>query len=265
VDAHSPVFSPDKRYLLFLDKYGSENGDRVVLMDLETRKTRRWVMFTVGPDTFWVAGYNPVWDLNQQEFYIYRYYLSFTVDIIHVNIRTNESSFLTETPGSSEGVVGMKDANTLIVLTNDTPKTGGPPGYYYMTKQGEYAGMVENSYLRLEYDDNHVSTRLVSDLQYYPDRQLFVFALTDSTFGGKVICISDFMGTYIEVLTHGYSDGHPTLNTIDNSVYFERKYSDGSRYSNGPIMKVDLDTKRVSEFFRASNIPGAETVIEPDF
>ena len=41
MDAHSPVFSPDKRYLLFLDKYGSENGDRVVLMDLETRKTRR--------------------------------------------------------------------------------------------------------------------------------------------------------------------------------------------------------------------------------
>ena len=126
-----------------------------------------------------------------------------------------------------------------------------------MNKRGEFLGSVPNNYLRYEEDENGKSTRIADDLEYYPHRGFFVFSLVDTVESGKRICVSNLDGTYFEELSHGYLDANPTFNYIDNVVYFDRMEIIDSRIKYHPIMGVNLETKRVDEFFKANWIPGA--------
>lgn len=261
--ARDPIYSPDKRYIIYGDAYGTTDaGHRIVLYDTYTGEKRDWPHPDFPPPAR-LSGSYIVWDLNSQGFYMSQVSMGIPVNIIYLNIETNELSTIADF--ILTGVFGIKDAATLIVLSSNTPLTDGPEGYYYMNTSGEFLGPVNNPQLRLEHDDNHLSTRLAIDIEYNPYLELFVFALVDSGVSGKAICITNLDGSYFELLSNGYRDAKPTLNPTDNVVYFERMQYTGSGFVDYPIMKVDITTKQVIDFFKANRIKGATEVKAPNF
>ena len=209
---------------------------------------------------------NVVWNLNSSGFYMSQNFMGFAVRVMYVNIQTDEISTITDSFPYATRVVGIKDAETLIVFSNNTPAIGGTAGKYFMNRQGEYLGPVENPHLRYEYSyELQKAIRGAFGVEYYPQLELFVFALQDSSVSGRAICISNLDGSYYQVLAEGYSDANPTYSPIDNVVYFERREYTGSTWVQHPIMRVNIDSKRIDVYFKANRIKGATKVKAPNF
>jgi hypothetical protein len=260
--AWNPIYSPDKRYILYGDaRLSVDAGYHLILYDTHTGELKDWP-HPFFPDPNRLHGEDVVWDLQSDGFYFSEVQMGVPQNILYMDINTNTLTTICEEYLSSP--VGIKDAETLIVLSANE-SAGGPPGYYYMNMNGGFLGPVENQYLRLEYDQNWVSTRLAMGLEYHPNHELFVFELVDTLKEGKRICITNLDGSYFEELTSNYKDSNPTYVSSDNIVYFDRMELTESGFRHFPIMKVNVHTKKVTEFFSVDVIPGGVEVKEPNF
>ncbi len=261
-NASNPVYSPDKRYLSYFDHSdGFTDGGRLVLYDTYTGEKRDWIE-NIGKinDTMKVHGTDILWQPDSKGFYVYQYLNP--QGHAHIDITKDEFTYFQGNAYPIETFVGYKNSETLIVRTTTSAENHGV--FYYMNKNGEYLETVENPYLRNE-GEIYKSSRSVNDAKYYPSVGLFVFTVSDTISSDKVICITNLDGSYFEVLTQDFKDGNPTLNNLDNVIYFERWGWVGTQRKYYPIMSVALDSKKVTEFFSITKIPGATDIIQPNY
>ena len=122
--AWDPVYSPNKRYILYGDSKGIKDGGyRLKLYDTYTDEIRDWPHPDFPPPAK-LLGDHITWDLDSRGFYMCQIAMGIPVNILHMNIITNQLSIIYD--GFLTGVVGIKDSETLIVLSNNTPVTGLP-------------------------------------------------------------------------------------------------------------------------------------------
>jgi len=256
-------FSPNREKLVFLDRLvGYDHNPQIVLYFLK-QETIDFLRDSTWPGSV-VGGNIPiVWSSDQSDIYFRFRPDPFSDDLYSFNFTTRKINPLIQTPlTASEYAVGMLNADSMVIFSNDTATTNGPIGFYYWSQTAGYGQFLSNP--NLQYINvGGIAKKAARNLDWSDKRQLFVLAQSDSTMTGYRIAITNLTGSVFQAYTNGdFLDDHPVWGPDENTVLFDRVAPSGGVVT---VMVLNLTTGGIHELVSVSSINGATELRMPDY
>lgn len=247
---HLGAFSPDKSLLIYGDlTTGYDHDDQLVLYDIRKRKPTP-LFYPPGRP---LVGGRVVWKPDGTGIY-YQVVDFFLYNIFYYDFTSAIRKSITQGNVSQEWPVGFKGADTLIVFSDDSLTTGQPWGFYFMDLDGKYLSRIDNPHL--EHTNPNASTPWATYSHDWNDEKgLFTYSMSDSSYEGFRIAITDLTGAIYRSYTEGYRDFSPVWGPEGETLIFTRiPISVYAGLENSKLMILTLESGEIREFVP---VPGA--------
>lgn len=268
--SRSGRFSPSKRQIIFGDeKHGSTHDPYLIRYEIEQHTTSGlYRQFQDGMRFSLTAPVDKlVWSPDEIGFFHTNpyqtgggrdlLYYSFAEETYRMVRKPNY--WITLYP------IGLKGRDTLIVFSDEfSIEKKGPIGFYFMSLQGEYLGLINNPNLE-HIVRNGIVMKGIFHLAWHDASSRFAVAYHDSTFAGYKIAVTDLRGTNFKTYTSGeFIDDHPRWGPDGKTILFDRINLMDHSFGGHRLMELDLGTGEVREFADPKTY-GAVGLWLPDF
>ena len=259
-----PIFSHDKKYIIYSgnDDLALDNPT-VMIINSNIGKSNR-LTFSNGQDAVLVGRpfyYDPY--QNRLIIGINGHYIP--PFIASYDFQTKTGNNITSGLNASTHAIGILPPDTILSSAILYNESGWEYGVYKVNNDGELCGKLPNPHMKYINHDG-IMIYHMGNTRYYHENGLFLFDLLSPELEGRKIAVTNWDGTYFEILTTGdFNDIKPVYGPDQKYIIFERREDGDNNGDSSKLMYIKLSDKSINILIDSDMYPGYSMFSSPAF
>lgn len=258
LEAYNSYISKTKKKIIIRKRGGIIHNDNFVLYDIERDTLISLYNTRNSYEEEPLSGTKVYWDYNDKGFY-YCFDSSWGSSYYYYDLATNQISNVNYI------IVGLFSENELLIFKSDGyyNQTGVKDCLYTLDIETDELSQIINPNLEYINIDGRVS-KWSHFLNWNEEKEMFLYAYSDTTESGRRISITNFTGTYKKEFTNSYFDEYPVWGP-DNIVFFNRVRSEDYSYIYEGAFVLNTHTKSINRLSDLVNIENANILMNVSY